>query len=50
MRYAFALAVLATPASAHPGPHINPHGEFWGVALGLLVIGVAALTAVWMRK
>jgi len=45
MKYALVLAVLATPAAAHPGPHVNPHGDFWGVALALAIICAPALTA-----
>ncbi len=50
MKYTLALAVLASPVGAHPGPHVNPHGDFWGVALALAIICAAALFTYRHRK
>jgi len=39
--------MLASPAFAHPGVHITPHGAEWmPVFMGLAVIGAAATVVV----
>jgi len=39
--------ILASPALAHPGVHIAPHGTEWmPVFMGLAVIGAAATVVV----
>lgn len=51
MRYAFALALLASPAAAHEGAHmhIHPHGgESW-IAL-MLLAGAGLLAYARWRK
>jgi CHASE1-domain containing sensor protein len=41
---------LASPAVAHPGLHIAPHGAEWmPVFMGLAVIGTAAALALRAR-
>ena len=46
-----ALAALATPAMAHGGAHMHPHGiDHLGLSLGLLAVAVAAGVALWGRK
>jgi len=44
---AVALALMTTPALAHPGAHFNPHGGESVLALifGLLAIAAAGLLA-----
>ncbi len=43
MKYALPLMILSTPALAHGGAHMHPHGsEGWIVGLALVVlVGVA---------
>lgn len=42
--------LLASPAVAHPGLHIAPHGAEWmPVFMGLAVIGTAAAVALRAR-
>ncbi len=42
--------LLASPALAHPGLHIAPHGAEWmPVFMGLAVIGTAAAIALRAR-
>lgn len=42
--------ILASPALAHPGLHIAPHGAEWmPVFMGLAVIGTAAALALGAR-
>jgi len=42
--------LLASPAVAHPGLHIAPHGAEWmPVFMGLAVIGTAAAIALGAR-
>ncbi len=51
MKYALPLAMLATPAAAHPGAHMHPHSvEGWVAGLGLLVIASATAIAIRARK
>ena len=46
MKYAIPFFLLATPALAHDGAHMHPHGiEGWVVGLGVLVIASAAFLA-----
>ena len=56
MKYALAFLLLtATPALAHPGIHVHPHGEtdwtvlYGAMALVTLVTGVA-VSRLWFRK
>lgn len=43
-------ALLATPALAHDGVHVTPHGAEWmPVFMGLAVIGAAALVTLRAR-
>ena len=45
------MAALATPAMAHGGAHLHPHGiDQLGLSLGLLAVAVAAGVALWGRK
>ena len=46
------LTLLATPALAHDGAHLHPHGvEGWVIGLGLLaLIGGAIAIAAKVRK
>ncbi len=45
-----ALLPMATPALAHPGAHMNPHGsEPWIVIMSVLLIVATALFA-WGRR
>ncbi|NBV61481.1 MAG: peptidase M23 [Rhodobacteraceae bacterium] len=45
------MAALATPAMAHGGAHLHPHGiDHLGLSLGLLAVAVAAGVALWGRK
>lgn len=47
MKYALPLVLLGTPALAHPGAHINPHGgEVWIALAFLLSFGIVA----WVRR
>lgn len=39
-----ALTILATPAWAHPGAHLHPHGIDWAL-VALAASGFAAATA-----
>jgi hypothetical protein len=51
MRYTLPLLVLASPATAHPGAHLHPHGvEGWMIGLGLLACGVAAGVLIRARR
>ena len=51
MKYALPLALLASPAIAHPGAHLHPHSvEGWVVGLGLLAIVAASAIAIRARK
>ncbi len=44
-----AAAILAaTPALAHDGPHLHPHGT--ELAWSLLAMGLVAAFAVWLLK
>lgn len=45
------LLAAASPAAAHSGPHLHPHGvEGWMVGLGILAMIGAVLFAVGRRK
>lgn len=53
MKYAlrFVLVAAASPAIAHPGPHMHPHGvEGWMVGLGILALAGAAMLVFGRRK
>ena len=50
MKYTLPLLILATPAVAHPGGHIHPHGlELWVAAATLLLYGVGRLVQAKVR-
>lgn len=50
MRFAVPFALLASPAFAHNGAHLHPHGvEGWVVGLGLLVL-IGGAIAVRVRQ
>lgn len=43
----FAALLAATPAAAHPGPHMHPHGYEAVIVLGM---SLAVAAAVIVRK
>lgn len=45
-RFAVLALFAATPALAHPGPHVHPHGGDTWLILGLALIVVAGGLAV----
>lgn len=46
-----ALAALASPAMAHGGAHLHPHGiDHLGLSLGLLAVALAVGMGLWGRK
>ena len=43
MKYSLPLALVGSPALAHPGAHMHPHAvEGWVIGLGLLACGLVA--------
>lgn len=51
MRYAIPLFLLATPAVAHSGPHLHPHGGgAWLLIVSLLALVGGAVWAARARK
>ena len=49
MKYVLPAILFATPALAHPGAHVHPHGgDIWLIAALVLVAGT--LLAVKLRK
>ena len=49
MKYILPAVLFATPALAHPGAHVHPHGgDIWLVAA--LVLVAATVLAVKLRK
>ncbi|WP_150120897.1 MULTISPECIES: peptidase M23 [unclassified Sulfitobacter] len=50
MKHALIPAILATPAAAHSGAHLNPHGDIWAMGFALLFTVVVALLAYGRRR